>query len=580
MESNQIMEVGLKSQETSNQIFLSPIENFPYIKEKNLILSIEYYLCSGITVFLWSYYTTSAGFKSYNFILKKNYISEFAYLSQYRDYNDSQWKFFRQHLLSLILISIIFISISKIIKKYIDNHLKLFYAISGMLFSFYLVKFRMLYILLAGILFYFSRNFIKLGIKTFNIICWVELFTIRYFIKYINIFYDINKYYKSDNDIDELSWDFLLIYSLLKMMSFNFEYKSIYNNESVPESIFNLNQAKSHCMECYDCNFCTKCLENTIIEEKEKIDDSFNFINFISYIFYPPLLYSGPLINYNSFIFQINIHKDSQHNNLIKMNKILYSLKLIFYWAAMEIYNHFLFPLFLFKNKENEFEPNALISVFYYCLICLNVLTFIWLKYCIIWKFFRLWAWCDGIFVEENINRFIYNFYSIELFFRGMNRSLNRWMVRYIYIPFGGKNKKYINVWVVFGFWYLIYDYKNINYALFTLCCCIFMDLEMFCKNTFIDKLGEDFNEKIYLRYIKYIISAFYVFALFLIGLFGFCFSLDNLKVIIDTVIEKGGYFYFINLVLFLLPNVVMMFYIRDMELDNYVLLHKKPLNY
>ena len=580
MESNQIMEVGLKSQETSNQIFLSPIENFPYIKEKNLILSIEYYLCSGITVFLWSYYTTSAGFKSYNFILKKNYISEFAYLSQYRDYNDSQWKFFRQHLLSLILISIIFISISKIIKKYIDNHLKLFYAISGMLFSFYLVKFRMLYILLAGILFYFSRNFIKLGIKTFNIICWVELFTIRYFIKYINILYDINKYYKSDNDIDELSWDFLLIYSLFKMMSFNFEYKSIYNNESVPESIFNLNQAKSHCMECYDCNFCTKCLENTIIEEKEKIDDSFNFINFISYIFYPPLLYSGPLINYNSFIFQINIHKDSQHNNLIKMNKILYSLKLIFYWAAMEIYNHFLFPLFLFKNKENEFEPNALISVFYYCLICLNVLTFIWLKYCIIWKFFRLWAWCDGIFVEENINRFIYNFYSIELFFRGMNRSLNRWMVRYIYIPFGGKNKKYINVWVVFGFWYLIYDYKNINYALFTLCCCIFMDLEMFCKNTFIDKLGEDFNEKIYLRYIKYIISAFYVFALFLIGLFGFCFSLDNLKVIIDTVIEKGGYFYFINLVLFLLPNVVMMFYIRDMELDNYVLLHKKPLNY
>ena len=82
------------------------------------------------------------------------------------------------------------------------------------------------------------------------------------------------------------------------------------------------------------------------------------------------------------------------------------------------------------------------------------------------------------------------------------------------------------------------------------------------------------------MRFVKYIISAFYLFVLFLIGLFGFCFSLDNLKVVIDTVIEKEGYFYMINLVLFLLPNVVLMFFIRDMELENYVLLHKKPLNY
>jgi len=582
MENNPAMEVGLKGQETTNQIFLSPIENFPYIKENNLFLSIEYYLCTGISVFLWNYFTISAGFKSYNFILKNKYVSDYAYLSEFRDYNDNQWKYFHQHLISFILILIIFVFISKIIKKYIDNQLKLFYAFSGIIFSFYLVQLRMLYILFAAIIFYFSKDLVKLGVGTFNIICWVELFAIKYFIKYMQYSFDINnfKYFKVENDIDDLSWEILLIYSLLKMMSFNLEYKAIFNNESVPESIFNLNQAKSHCMQCYDGNFCSKCLENTIIGEKEKIDDSFNFINFISYIFYPPLLYSGPLINYNSFIFQINIYKDSQHNNLIKMNKLLYLLKLIFYLAVMEIYNHFLFPIFLFKSKDNQFEPNADISVFYYCFICLNILTFIWLKYTIIWKLFRLWAWSDGIFVEENINRFIYNFYSIELFFRGINRSLNRWMVRYIYIPLGGKNKKYVNIWIVFGFWYLILDYKNIDYAVFALCCCLFIDLEMFVRNTFIEKFGEDFNEKIYLRYIKYIVSAFYLFAIFVIGLLGFFFSLDNLKVVFDTVVNKGGYLYFINFVLILLPNVVMMFFIRDMELEDSVLFHKKPLNY
>ena len=117
MKNNPTMEVGLKDQDTSNQIFLSPIENFPYIKEKTLFLSIEYYICTGLSVFLWSYYTTSSGFKSYNFILKKKIISIYSYLSKYRDFYDFQWKFFRQHILAFILISIGFIFISKSIKK-------------------------------------------------------------------------------------------------------------------------------------------------------------------------------------------------------------------------------------------------------------------------------------------------------------------------------------------------------------------------------------------------------------------------------------------------------------------------------
>jgi D-alanyl-lipoteichoic acid acyltransferase DltB (MBOAT superfamily) len=444
------------------------------------------------------------------------------------------------------------------------------------------VQFKTIYLLLATSIFYLSKNLVYLGEKQYICICWGELFLIKYLIKAIQRKFDINSMLTLENCIDNLSWEMLLIYSLLKMISFNLEYKKIYNEESVPESIFNLNQAKSHCMECYDGNFCMKCLENTIVADKDKIDESFNFINFISYVFYPPLLYAGPIINYNSFIFQLNIYKDSQHNILLKMNKILYTLKLIFFFAVMEIYNHFLFPTYLFKNKDKIFEPNADVSLFYYCFICLNILTFCWLKYSIIWKSFRLWAWCDGIFVEENMNRFIYNFYSIELFFRGMNRSLNRWMVRYIYLPLGGKNKKYINIWIAFGFWYLIYDYKNIDYALFALCCCILMDFEMYIKNTFINRFGEDFNEKIYLRYAKYVVCSFFVLIMYIIGLFGlgYSFSLNNLKVVLDTVVEKEGYFYFLKFILFLLPNVVMMFYIRDIELENCVLLHKKPLNY
>ena len=580
MENNPTMEVGLKGQETTSQIFLSPIENFPYIKENNFFITIEYYLCTGISVFLWSYFTTSAGFRSYNFVLKKKYINSFAYLSKYRDFYDFHWKFLRQNIYNLLFIPIILIFVSKSIKLYFFNQLKLFYIVSGIYFGFSLIQFRIIYILCACIIFYFTKYLIVLGEQIYITIVWFELFFVKYFIKYMQSIFDINFGNTPEDSIDNYSWEILLIFSLFRMVSFNLEYKKIYNNESIPESIFNLNQAKSHCMKCYDGNFCSACLENTIVGEKEKIDDYFNIIDFLSYVFYFPLFYAGPLINYNSFMFQINIIKESQHNIIFKMNKLLYLLKLIFLYIVIEIYNHFLFPIFLFKYKDNAFEPNDDISLFYYCFICLNILTFLWLKFALIWRYFRLLAWCDGIFVEENMNRFIYDFYSLELFFRGMNRSLNRWMVRYIYIPIGGKNKKYVNIWVVFGFWYLIFDFKNIDYLVFYICCCLLIDFEIFTKNYFINKFGEDFNEKIHLRYAKYIACSLYLFIIFVIGLFGFFFTLEDFKIIVDTVIEKGGYLYFIKFVIFLLPNIVMMFFIRDMELENCVLLHTKPMNY
>ena len=366
------MEVDLKGPETTNQIFLSPIENFPYIKEKNLFLSIEYYLCTAISVFLWSYFTTSSAFRSYNFILKNREFSPFAYLSKFRDYNDEQWNYFRQNFfISFLIIPIIFVITSQFIKKYYEQNLKNFYLISGIIYGFYLVQLRIIYLFLACCAFYYSKDLVKIfREKAYMSIWWIELFSIKFVIKFLQSIIGVNNIINVNVKMDNYSWEIILIYSLLKMMSFNLEYKKVYNNETLPESIFNLNQAKSHCMQCYDSNFCTKCLENTVVTEKEKIDDSFSLENFIIYIFYPPLFYTGPLLNFNSFLFQMNIYKDSQHNKILKMNKILYLLKIILLFAAMEIYNHFIYPIYLFR-KDTAFEPNSDVSLFYYCFICL-----------------------------------------------------------------------------------------------------------------------------------------------------------------------------------------------------------------
>ena len=580
MKNTPSIEVDLKGQEGTNQIFLSPIENFPYIKQKNIYQSIEYYISTGISVFLWSYFTTSAAFKSYNFAINHRLELEMSYLSRYRDYQDLQWKYFRTNLLLFSLIGIIFVTISKILKKYNNELLKYYYALSGFCFAFYLIKIRVLYLLLAMMLFFYSNKFINIGDRKFSILTWVELILCNICISKIEKIIKLKNIFKGENDIDDLSYEFIKVYALLRMLSFNMEYKKIYYDQTVPESIFSLNQARSHCMECYNGNFCSKCLENAVITDKDKLNDSFDIINFTNYILYLPLLFNGPLINYNNFIFQLEIYKDSQHNNLFKMNKILYALKLLLLLVIMELYNHFLFPIFLFRDGYNILQPNSEISLFYYCFICLNILTFIWLKFAIIWKFMRLLAWSEGIYVEENMNRIIYDIFSLEEFFRGMNRSFNRWVVRYLYIPLGGKNKKYVNIWVIFTFLDFIFNFENGNYLVFSICSCALLDLEIFVKSAFINKFGEDFNEKIFLRYLKYIISSIYLLILFIVALLGFHFSLQGFKVLMDNVVAIGGYFYLLIFVLFFFPNVIMIFFVRDMELENCVLLHKKVLNY
>ena len=580
MKSTPSIEVDLKGQESTNQIFLSQIDNFPYIKKKDLFQNIEYYISTCLSAFLWSYFTTSAGFKSYNFAINHKLELDLSYLTKFRDYQDLQWKFFRTHLFIFLLIGILFVAISKIIKKYNEEYLRYFYSISGIIFAFYLIKVRIIYILIPMILFFYSNKLVTIGDRNFSIIIWCELLLCKFLISRAEKFFVLKNVFKGANDIDDLSYEFIITYALMRMLSFNIEYKKIYYDQTVPESIFSLNQARSHCMECFNGNFCSKCLENTVITDKDKLDNSFDIINFTNYIFYLPLLFNGPLINYNNFVFQLNIWKDSKHNNLKKMNKLLYFLKLLLLLVIMEVYNHFLFPMFLFRNGYNTLEPNSEISLFYYCFICLNILTFIWLKFAIIWKFGKLLAWGDGIYVEENMNRIIYDIYSLEEFFRGMNRSFNRWIVRYLYIPLGGKNKKYINIWVIFAFVYFIFNFGNGDYLIFSICCCVLLDIEIFAKNTFVNKFGEDFNEKIYLRYLKYFVATIYLLILYMICLFGFHFSFQGMKVVMDNIVAKGGHLYLLIFALFLFPNVITMFFIRDMELEKCVLLHKKALNY
>ena len=71
-------------------------------------------------------------------------------------------------------------------------------------------------------------------------------------------------------------------------------------------------------------------------------------------------------------------------------------------------------------------------------MFCFVLLKLMWLKFLIIWRFFRLWALLDGIETPENMSRWMTDNYTLKGFWRGWHCSFNRWLVRYIYVPLGG----------------------------------------------------------------------------------------------------------------------------------------------
>jgi protein-cysteine N-palmitoyltransferase HHAT len=53
-----------------------------------------------------------------------------------------------------------------------------------------------------------------------------------------------------------------------------------------------------------------------------------------------------------------------------------------------------------------------------------------WLKFLLIWRFFRLWALADGVLPPENQVRCMSNNQSLGQFWKGWHASFNLWIVR------------------------------------------------------------------------------------------------------------------------------------------------------
>lgn len=147
----------------------------------------------------------------------------------------------------------------------------------------------------------------------------------------------------------------------------------------------------------------------------------FSLPAYLAYILYPPLYIAGPIMTFTSFITQVRTPPASITPRLI----LSYGLRFGFCLLNMELVLSYMYVVAI-KNTEawTGFTVNQLLQLGFWNLIV------IWFKLLLPWRFFRLWALCDGIDPPENMVRCMADNYSVSNFWRSWHRSYNIWILK------------------------------------------------------------------------------------------------------------------------------------------------------
>eukprot|EP00928_Gymnodinium_smaydae_P052132 TRINITY_DN3589_c0_g1_i1.p1 TRINITY_DN3589_c0_g1~~TRINITY_DN3589_c0_g1_i1.p1 ORF type:complete len:550 (-),score=72.11 TRINITY_DN3589_c0_g1_i1:225-1817(-) len=252
----------------------------------------------------------------------------------------------------------------------------------------------------------------------------------------------------------------------------------------------------------------------------------YDLANCVAHAFYAPLWLAGPTISFNAFISHL---RDRPQATVQGMRLVCYAVRLLLGLAILEVALHAAPVFALGRSKVYKgllgSEGDVLLAAAYGFIL----LIVMWLKFLVIWRFARLWALCDGVECEENMQRCICNNFSIIGFWKGWHVSFNRWLIRYLYIPLGGNRWRWANVWVVFGFVAMWHD-AELKLLAWGMLNAVFVVIEHFAgsfwqRREFV-AFRRDRPESS--RWLKAMAGTAYVFVMLFVNLVGYGIGVDG----------------------------------------------------
>ncbi|XP_021282209.1 putative membrane-bound O-acyltransferase C24H6.01c isoform X2 [Herrania umbratica] len=355
------------------------------------------------------------------------------------DVSDAQWRNFRANLPLLTLVFGVFTMLANI---------------SSIVFIF----------LIASANFLLVKIFAKA--KYFPLVLW----TFNLFFLFCNRVYQGYSFSKFgqrwaylDNFRGTFRWHICFNFVVLRMISFGYDYHWAHQDSCFDQ--------EKHIQRCHVCKSGKICYQ--ILQERNVHTNNFTFTIYLSYLVYAPIYISGPIISFNAFASQLDVPQ-----NYYSVKEVTwYGLRWVFGLSLMELMTHlFYFNAFAVSGSWKMLSPMDIFIIGY------GVINFMWLKFFLIWRYFRFWSLIAGIEAPENMPKCVNNCHNLESFWKSWHASFNKWIVRYMYIPLGGSRRKLLNIWVIFTFVAIWHDleWKLLSWAWLT---CLFFVPEMLVKS-------------------------------------------------------------------------------------------------
>uniref|UniRef100_A0A7S3LVY8 Uncharacterized protein n=1 Tax=Palpitomonas bilix TaxID=652834 RepID=A0A7S3LVY8_9EUKA len=207
-----------------------------------------------------------------------------------------------------------------------------------------------------------------------------------------------------------------------------------------------------------------------LMERDPPCIDCFSFLSFLAYILYPPLFIAGPIVTYNAFVNQLF------HTGFGQAKTGLMLIVRALFWAfVLEVLLHF---VYLYAVSVDRLWLLPGLSPFYVASTGYFTLNFMYIKFLSIWMYFRGFSHVDGVISPNNLIRCVNNNYTFTGFWRQWHASLNKWVLRYLYIPLGGKKSQWWSIWVIFFFIGVWHDLFLVWIA-WAMLNCVFFTLEI-----------------------------------------------------------------------------------------------------
>ncbi|KAL5547094.1 hypothetical protein UlMin_006781 [Ulmus minor] len=467
------------------------------------------------------------------------------------DVTDSQWRNFRANLPILSLVFAIFSLLANVSRTFF--HLKakgmsVIWILISLAYLSYLHGACIIFILsLASVNFLLVKIFART--KYFSFVFWI----FNVFFLLCNRIYEgysfsiLGQYWAFlDNYRGTFRWQICFNFVVLRMISFGYDYHWAHQDSR--------SNYKKHIQRCHNCKSGKGCYQ--LLQERSLPDEKYTFSIYLSYLIYAPLYLAGPILSFNAFASQLDVPQKS----LSAREVVWYGVRWIFSFLLMELMTHqFYYNAFAISGVWRHLSA---VDVF---IIGYGVLNFMWLKFFLIWRYFRLCSLICGIDAPENMPRCINNCYNMESFWKNWHASYNKWLVRYMYIPLGGSQKKLLNIWVIFTFVAIWHDleWKLLSWAWLT---CLFFIPEMIFKsaaNAFQAKSA--FGEFV-LRELNAVAGAVTITCLMVANLVGFVIGPSGINWLISRFLKKEGMPVLGGMLLTFYVGSKLMFHVQDMK--------------